>query len=202
MFNPRGLYAITNGPRVDLGEAVSAALKGGACVIQYRDKTTDHGRREAEAGMLARICAVQGIPLIINDDIELALRCGATGVHLGSHDDNVKTAKTRLGNDAIIGISCYGSLDRARRAVDEGASYVAFGAFHPSPTKPDAPHARLGILTEAKSLGVPVVAIGGITPDNASELIDAGADCVAVISSLFDTPDIEATARRFSQLFF
>lgn len=201
MFNPRGLYAITNGPRLDLGEAVSAALAGGACVIQYRDKTTNHDRREAEAAMLARICAVQSIPLIINDDIDLALRCGAAGVHLGSNDDNAKTARTRLGNDAIIGISCYVSLDRARRAVDEGASYVAFGAFHPSPTKPHAPHARLAILIEARSLGVPVVAIGGITPDNASELIDAGADCVAVISSLFDAPDIEAAARRLSQLF-
>lgn len=200
MFNPRGLYAITNGPRVDLPEAVVAALAGGACVIQYRDKTTDHNRREAEAAALARICARQGVPLIINEDIELALRCGAAGIHLGG-DANVASARIRLGNHAVIGVSCFDSIDRARRAVDEGASYVSFGVFHPSSTKPNAPRARLATLIEAKSLRAPVVAIGGITPDNAPALIAAGADCVAVISSLFDATNIQAAAQQFSQLF-
>ena len=200
MFNPRGLYAITNGPRVDLPEAVVAALAGGACVIQYRDKTTDHNRREAEAAALARICARQGVPLIINEDIELALRCGAAGIHLGG-DANVASARIRLGNHAVIGVSCFDSIDRARRAVDEGASYVSFGVFHPSSTKPNAPRARLATLIEAKSLRAPVVAIGGITPDNAPALIAAGADCVAVVSSLFDATNIQAAAQQFSQLF-
>ena len=200
MFNPRGLYAITNGPRVDLPEAVVAALAGGACVIQYRDKTTDHNRREAEAAALARICARQGVPLIINEDIELALRCGAAGIHLGG-DASVASARIRLGNHAVIGVSCFDSIDRARRAVDEGASYVSFGVFHPSSTKPNAPRARLATLIEAKSLRAPVVAIGGITPDNAPALIAAGADCVAVISSLFDATNIQAAAQQFSQLF-
>lgn len=201
MFNSRGLYAITNGSRVDLFEAVSAALTGGARVIQYRDKTADHARREVEAANLARLCATHATPLIINDDIELAIRCGAAGVHLGANDVNIRLARVRLGGDAVIGISCYDSIDRARRAIDEGASYVAFGAFHPSQTKPNAPLARLATLIEAKSLGVPVVAIGGITPDNAPALIAAGADYVAVISSLFDATDIQAAARQFSRLF-
>jgi thiamine-phosphate pyrophosphorylase len=201
MFKARGLYAITNGPRQDLVEAVGAALEGGARVVQYRDKTAEPVRRRAEAVALAGLCATWGVPLIINDDIELALECGATGVHLGAEDVGIATARIRLGNDAIIGISCYDSLDRARHAVDEGADYVAFGAFHPSPTKPLARCARPDLLTSAKRLGVPVVAIGGITPDNASVLIDAGADCVAAVSSLFDAADIRSVARRFSLLF-
>ncbi|MEO7935057.1 MAG: thiamine phosphate synthase [Dokdonella sp.] len=200
MFNPRGLYAIANGLRADLYESTSAALAGGARVIQYRDKTLEYARQDAEAAMLARLCASQDIPLIIDEDIELALRCGAAGVHLDVEAD-IASARVRLGEHAVIGVSCLDSIDRARRAVDNGASYVSFGVFYASPTKPNAPHARLTTLIEAKSLGVPVVAIGGITPDNASPLIAAGADCVAVISSLFDATDIEAVAREFSQLF-
>lgn len=200
MFNPRGLYAIANGPRADLYESASEALAGGARVIQYRDKTLDYARQDAEAAMLARLCASHDIPLIIDEDIELALRCGAAGVHLDVEAD-IAWARVRLGEHAVIGVSCLDSIDRARRAVDNGASYVSFGVFYASPTKPNAPRARLTTLIEAKSLGVPVVAIGGITPDNASPLIAAGADCVAVISSLFDATDIEAVARKFSQLF-
>lgn len=201
MFAAKGLYAITNGPRPDLQSAVAAALRGGACVIQYRDKTTDKQRRMSEATMLSELCLSHGVPLIINDDIELAIECGAAGVHLGAEDVGLMSARARLNDGAIVGISCYDSLDRARRAVDEGADYIAFGAFYSSPTKPLARSAKLQLLAEARSLGVPVVAIGGITPDNAAPLIAAGADCVAVISSLFDSADIESAARRFSQLF-
>ncbi|OJY92774.1 MAG: thiamine-phosphate diphosphorylase [Lysobacterales bacterium 63-13] len=197
----RGLYAITNGPRDDLRQAVAAALSGGARVIQYRDKTTDQARRLAEANALAGLCREHAVPLIINDDIELARACRAAGVHLGADDRDIATARQRLGDQAIIGISCYASLERARSAVDQGADYVAFGAFHASSTKPLAQRATSQILREATTLGVPVVAIGGITADNAAALIDAGADCVAVISSLFDADDIEAAARSFSQLF-
>lgn len=197
----RGLYAITNGPRDDLRQAVAAALSGGARVIQYRDKTTDQTRRLAEATALAGLCREHAVPLIINDDIELARACRAAGVHLGADDRDIATARQRLGEQAIIGISCYASLERARSAVDQGADYVAFGAFHASSTKPLAQRATSQILREATTLGVPVVAIGGITADNAAALIDAGADCVAAISSLFDADDIEAAARSFSQLF-
>jgi thiamine-phosphate pyrophosphorylase len=201
MFKARGLYAITNGPRPDLLQAVDAALEGGARVVQYRDKTAELTRRRTEAVALAGLCAAWGVPLIINDDIELALECGAAGVHLGEDDASIATARIRLGRDAIIGVSCYDSLDRAQQAFEDGADYVAFGAFHTSTTKPLARCARPDILTSAKGLGMSVVAIGGITPDNASVLIDAGADCVAAVSSLFDAADIRSVARRFDQLF-
>lgn len=197
----RGLYAITNGPRHDLRAAVEAALAGGASVIQYRDKTGDQSRRMTEAAMLADLCAMHSVPLIINDDIELSLTCHAAGVHLGADDADIASARNRLGKQAIIGISCYDSFDRARRAAHQGADYVAFGAFHSSSTKPTARHATPELLSASKSLGLPVVAIGGISPDNAPALIGAGADSVAVISSLFNATDIEAVARRFSQLF-
>jgi thiamine-phosphate pyrophosphorylase len=201
MFEARGLYAITNGPREDLLQAVGAALEGGASIVQYRDKSAEPARRNAEAVALARLCEAHRVPFIINDDIDLAVRCCATGVHLGADDAGIATARNRMGSDAIIGISCYDSLDRARLALDGGADYVAFGAFYASPTKPLARRATLKLLNSAKGLGIPMVAIGGITLDNAPALIDAGADCVAVVSSLFDAPDIRSVARRFSLLF-
>lgn len=201
MFQVRGLYAITNGPRVDLQEAVAAALRGGARLVQYRDKTTDGRRRLSEALMLGELCRSHDAPLIINDDVELAIQCRAAGVHLGADDIGLRAARSRLGETAIIGVSCYDSLDRAQRAVEDGANYVAFGAFYSSSTKPLARRADMDLLSAAKSMGVPVVAIGGITQENAPRLIDAGADGIAVISSLFDASDIESVARRFSQLF-
>lgn len=201
MHEVRGLYAITNGPRRDFGEAIESALLGGARIVQYRDKSADHHRRRAEAAVVVDLCARHAAISIINDDVELARACGAIGVHLGTEDGGIEAARARLGDGAIIGISCYDSMDLARGAVAAGADYVAFGAFHASPTKPKALRATPNLLTAAKSLGVPVVAIGGITPDNAALLINAGADCVAVISSLFDAADIEAVARQFSQLF-
>ncbi len=152
--------------------------------------------------MLLKLCSNHGVSLIINSDIDLAIECGAAGVHLGSEDIGLTEARVRLGREAIIGVSCYDSIALARVAVDHGASYVGFGAFYPSTTKPNAGRAQLATLIEAESLGVPVVAIGGVTPDNAPPLIAAGADCVAAVSSLFDATDIESTARRFSQLFF
>lgn len=201
MFQVQGLYAVTNGPRVDLLEAVAAALTGGARLVQYRDKTTDGRRRLSEALMLGELCRSHDAPLIINDDVQLAIDCGAAGVHLGADDVDLRAARSRLGETAIIGASCYDSLDRARHAVEDGADYVAFGAFYSSSTKPLARHADTDLLSAAKSMGVPVIAIGGITPENAPRLIDAGADGVAVISSLFDASDIESVARRLSQLF-
>jgi thiamine-phosphate pyrophosphorylase len=197
----KGVYAITDGPRDDLFAAVEAALAGGARLLQYRDKTTDGVRRLQEATELASICARYGVPLIINDDVGLAKATGAPGVHLGVQDVSIAEARTQLGEDAIIGVSCYGSLDRARQLRDEGADYLGFGAMYPSTTKPHAPVTTHDVLTQASQLGLPVVAIGGLTPDNTGPVIDAGADYVAVVSAIFAAPDIQAATRRFADLF-
>jgi len=200
-FTLRGLYAITDGPRADLLDVCAAALDGGAAMLQYRDKTSDHARRSDEAHALQALCARHAVPLIVNDDVELVHAVGAAGVHLGEHDGDVSTARARLGAGAIIGVSCYDSAMRARQLAAAGADYVAFGAFFPSPTKPGARHADPSLLTDSATLGIARVAIGGITPDNARALIDAGADAIAVITALFGARDVRAAARRFSDLF-
>ena len=200
-FAPRGLYAITDGPRTDLLEVVAQALAGGVRVLQYRDKTADAARRHAEATALKQLCDAHAAPLIVNDDVALAAAAGATGVHLGRDDGDVAAARAALGADAIIGVSCYDSLERARAAAAAGADYVAFGAFFPSPTKPLAVRASLDLLRHSATLGVPRVAIGGITPDNAPSLIEAGADFLAVISAVFAAPDVRAAAQRFARLY-
>jgi thiamine-phosphate pyrophosphorylase len=197
----RGLYVITNGPRPDLLEAVNHALVGGARLVQYRDKTDESTRRHAEAAALLALCHEHSVPLIINDDIALAHAIGAGGVHLGEADGNIAEARNTLGPDAIIGVSCYDSLERGREAVRQGASYIAFGAFFTSPTKPFARRASTDLLRRSATLGVPRVAIGGITPDNGADLVAAGADYLAVISAVFGTADIRAAAQRFSQLY-
>jgi thiamine-phosphate pyrophosphorylase len=197
----RGLYAITDGPRADLLDVCSAAIEGGAALLQYRDKTTDRPRRLAEASALAALCALHGVPLIVNDDIDLAAAVGAAGVHLGEDDADVAAARARLGAHAIVGVSCYDSLDRARSLAAAGADYLAFGAFHPSPTKPDARKATPSLLRAAKALGVPLVAIGGITARNGAPLVEAGANYLAVISAVFGARDVRAAARSLAALF-
>jgi thiamine-phosphate pyrophosphorylase len=196
-----GLYAISDGPRADLLDACANSLSGGAAVLQYRDKTAAPARRHKEATALAALCGRYRVPLIVNDDIELAASVGAAGVHLGQGDTTVADARARLGPQAIIGVSCYGSIERARQAVQERADYLAFGAFYPSPTKPDAQRAMPDLLREAKGFGLPLVAIGGITPDNAQLLLDAGADFIAVVSGIFAAADPAAAARRYAALF-
>lgn len=196
-----GLYAITDGPRDDLVEVCAAAIEGGAVLLQYRDKTADGARRLSEAKALAALCARHRIALIVNDDVELAATVGAAGVHLGEDDVDIAAARARLGAQAIIGVSCYDSLERARQFAGGGADYLAFGAFHPSPTKPHARKATPALLREAKVLGVPLVAIGGITPTNGAALIDAGANYLAAISAVFGASDVRAAARRFVALF-
>jgi thiamine-phosphate pyrophosphorylase len=196
-----GLYAITDGPRGDLIAACAAALRGGASVLQYRDKTADRPRRDHEARSLVQLCTSHGVPLIVNDDVELAAEVGAAGVHLGEHDGDIAAARARLGPDAIIGGSCYDSLDRARQLAAAGVDYLAFGAFFPSPTKPHARRATPDLLRAARALQRPLVAIGGITPDNAGTLIQAGADFLAVVSGVFAGSDPAAAARRFCALF-
>jgi len=199
-FPARGLYAITDGRRADLLAACTAALRGGAAVLQYRDKTPDQARRLDEAAALVALCARFHVPLIVNDDAELAASVGAAGVHLGADDIDVAAARVRLGTAAIIGASCYDSLLRAHALANAGADYLAFGAFFPSPSKPHARRAGPNLLAAAKPLGKPLVAIGGITADNAQPLLDAGADFIAVISGVFAT-EPEAAARRYANLF-
>lgn len=200
-FSGRGLYIITDGPRPDLLAVTRQALEGGARLLQYRDKTLDHARRHEEALALKALCAEFGVPMIVNDDVALAHAADADGVHLGEDDGDISAARTTLGAQAIIGVSCYDSIDRARAMAAAGADYVAFGAFFPSPTKPDARRAPPELLRQSAALGVPRVAIGGITPDNGVDLIDAGADYLAVISAVFGTDDVRAAARRFADLF-
>ncbi len=200
----RGLYAIT--PEGLMGsrllKAVEEALEGGCRILQYRNKTSDAARRRQDAEALARLCRIHGARFIVNDDAELAAAVGADGVHLGRDDDSLTKARAMLGSDAIIGISCYDDWKRAMAAMQQGAGYVAFGTFYPSPTKPDAARADLQLLEQARrELALPVVAIGGITPENAQPLIDAGADMVAVIQGLFGRSDIRAAAHRLSALF-
>ena len=201
LFPSRGLYAITAGPRRDLIAACDAALAGGATLLQYRDKTRDAARRVEEANSLVALAARYGVPLIVNDDVELAATVGAAGVHLGEDDVDIASARAVLGADAIIGVSCYDSIGRARDLAAQGASYLAFGAFFASPTKPHARRATTALLREAKALGVPRVAIGGITAENGRSLIDAGADYLAAISAVFGADDVRAAARSFAALF-
>ncbi len=196
-----GLYAITDGPRDDLLEAADAALAGGAVLLQYRDKTRDGARRLREARALAGLCRRHGVPLIVNDDVELALASGAAGVHVGEDDPDIATARAALGPDAIIGVSCYDSLQHAHDAATAGADQLAFGAFFPTATKAVTHYTSPAVLREAARFGLPLVAIGGITPENGRELIDAGADFLAVVSGVFGAPDIRAAARRYAAMF-
>jgi thiamine-phosphate pyrophosphorylase len=199
-----GLYAITRetDDTAQLLREVSAALNGGASAVQYRDKSGDAARQHEQASELLMLCQRHAVPLIINDSLRLADLVGADGVHLGCDDGAVREARIILGAQRIIGVSCYQSLELALAAQEAGADYVAFGSFYPSTTKPDAPRADLALLQQGSGvLQLPIVAIGGITPDNAEPLIEAGADAIAVIDALFGAPDIQATARRFAELF-
>ena len=197
----RGLYALTPSPVPDdLPAAVAAALDGGARLLQYRDKHAGPAERRARAEALLRLCRRRGAPLLINDDLELALAIGADGVHLGAADAPVAEARARL-PDGLVGASCYDDLERARAAARAGASYVAFGSFHPSPTKPGAARADPGLLAQARrELSVPVCAIGGIHAGNAPPLLAAGAELLAVCDGVFGRPDIAAAAAQLARL--
>jgi thiamine-phosphate pyrophosphorylase len=202
---PCGLYAITESRLTPPGttiEQVSLAIDGGAVVIQYREKHLPRKERGREARALATLCRERDIPLIINDDIELAAACGAAGVHLGQDDAPVSRARRRLGQRAIIGVSCYNQMERARTAAGTDASYVAFGRFFPSKTKPGAIQALPALLSQARrEIKLPIVAIGGITPENGAELVHAGANLLAVIHGVFGQNDIRAAAQAYTALF-
>jgi thiamine-phosphate pyrophosphorylase len=199
-----GLYAVT--PELDdtrlLVTQASACLAGGARVLQYRNKSGHASLRLEQARALRALCSEHEALFIVNDDLELALAVDADGLHLGRDDGSPAAARAHLGKNKLLGVSCYHALPRALRAVADGADHVAFGSFFASSVKPGAVRAPLDVLSAAKrALSVPVVAIGGITLDNAAQLIGAGADSIAVISALFGAPDIEQTARKFQALF-
>jgi thiamine-phosphate pyrophosphorylase len=201
-----GLYAITDGallPTERLVPAVEAALRGGAVMVQYREKALPFPERLSQARDLVAACNNARVPLIINDDPALARRAGASGVHLGQSDSSLAAARKSLGEAAIIGATCHASMDLAQNADRAGADYLAFGRFFPSSTKPDAPAASPDILGTARGFGKPITAIGGITLQNGESLILAGADMLAVVGGLFDGQDdlIEHQARQFTRLF-
>lgn len=198
----KGLYAIT--PDVASTEALTRmaerALDGGVALLQYRNKLADYALRAQQAQALLRLTRAKGVPLIINDDVALAAAIDADGAHVGRDDGEVAAAR-RILPGKLLGASCYTSLAAARSAVAAGADHVAFGSVFASSTKPGAMRARLELFKQARSLGVPLVAIGGITIENAHLAISAGADCVAVIADLFGAPDIMARAARYQKLF-
>lgn len=201
-FPSRGLYAITqtdNKSGDTIINEVEAAIKGGAVIVQYRDKNPTDAGLLAKA--LVKICHRYDVPLIINDDVELAVMVGADGVHIGKEDSAITQARIRLGNDAIIGASCYDFIEQALDAQAQGATYVAFGRFFPSSSKPQAAPAKIETLRQAKQqLTIPIVAIGGILPENGAQLLAAGADLLAVIGGLFDGQP-EQSARAYQTLF-
>lgn len=200
-----GLYAIADSSYLtpqNFVTASEAALVGGARVLQYRDKHSSAAQRVTIARSLNDLCRGHGVPLIINDDVQLAASIGAAGVHLGRDDADVGAARALLGKDVIIGLSCYNQLERAQAAQAAGANYVAFGSFFASRTKPQAVRASLELLRAARAaLKIPIVAIGGITPENGDSLIEAGADALAVIEGVFGQTDMRAAAERYARLF-
>ncbi len=201
----KGLYAITpdEPDTADLLRKVRLALLGGARVLQYRNKAATAALRLQQAKMLRELTHEFSVPLIINDDALLAQQVTADGVHLGGEDGSVAAARAVLGSAKLIGVSCYNRVALAHDAVRQGADYVAFGSFFASTVKPDAVVASLEILRQARiEIAVPLVAIGGITATNGAQLLEAGANALAVISAVFDATDIQGAARQFSVLNF
>lgn len=202
----RALYAITSEALCRAPErlpaAVTAALRGGASLLQYRDKWNPPEQRLMIAHTLRDLCREHGARFLVNDDVALAARVQADGVHLGKTDAPLAQARQTLGADALIGVTCHADVDRAVQLAAEGASYVAFGRFFPSRTKPDAPAAALAVLTEArKRLQIPLCAIGGITPALAPQVLDAGADWIAAVEGVFGPDDIKQAAAAYCQQF-
>lgn len=199
----RGLYLLTPDERdtTRLLARIRPLLNEGMAMLQYRNKQANADLRREQALALLAMCREYSVPLIVNDDWRLAAEIGAEGAHLGQDDDSLAMVRAALGEQAILGVSCYNELAHAERAAAGGASYLAFGAFFSSGTKPAARRADPSLLGAGKRFGIPMVAIGGITPDNARIVISAGADLVAVIGAVFDAPDPAASVRAFHSCF-
>ena len=201
---PRGLYAITpDEPDTErLLRLVTAAIEGGAAIVQYRNKQADRPHREEQALALLPVCRRSGVPLIINDDLDIALAIDADGLHLGGDDGDLGAARSALGPDKLLGASCYDRLELAIEARDRGADHVAFGAVYPSSIKPNAVRAPLELFGQTPAaVGLPAVAIGGITLDNATPVVAAGAHAICVITALFGAPDVRERAGEFAALY-
>lgn len=201
----KGLYAITDTTQLSsevMLKKTEEILRAGTKILQYRNKQAVSNRSLSEALELLELCKQYSVPLIINDDIEFAVEIDANGVHLGKDDSSVTEARKRLGHNAIIGVSCYNDLERANNGVNAGANYLAFGACFPSPSKPNAVRATPDIIRTAKQkFNLPVVAIGGITPENGSTLINAGADMLAIISGIYASETSYETTKNYISLF-
>ena len=200
----KGVYAVT--PDIAdtdlLIKKVEAALQGGVNVMQYRNKQANHKLQTQQARAILHLCRQYNVPLIINDSVKLCLTLDADGVHLGADDGNLAEVRTRLGESKILGASCYNRFDLAIAAQNQGANYVAFGACFVSNTKPNAPVADIRLFSQARAeLSVPSVAIGGINLQNANQVIQAGADAIAVIQAIFAAEDVKLASQQFSQLF-
>jgi thiamine-phosphate pyrophosphorylase len=203
-YNIKGVYAVTPNDldTARLCKNVESALRGGVVLVQYRNKMADVALRLMQASALLALCRSFGVPLIINDHLDLCAQIDADGLHLGLTDCDLGAARRLLGADKIIGASCYNRLDLALSAERSGASYVAFGACFSSDTKPNAVKAPLSLFNEAKQkINIPLVAIGGITLKNASQVIDAGATSIALVTGLFNAKNIQETSQQFSYLF-
>lgn len=199
----RGLYAVTpnSADTALLVKQVSAAIEGGATLVQYRNKDADASLRLQQATRLLALCRGHGIPLIVNDHLDLCLAINADGLHLGGTDGDIDAARQCLGQNQLLGVSCYDRMELAVQAKQAGADYVAFGSCFRSGTKPMAPTAPLELLGKAKQLSIAVVAIGGITAENADLVIAAGADAIAVIGALWMAQDVRRASQIFSNLF-
>ena len=203
-FIIKGLYAITpdSADLNTLSQKTQWAIEGGAFMVQYRSKILNRDVKMQQCAAILRLCREYEIPCIVNDDVDMCRILEADGVHLGEKDDNIAEVRHILGENAIIGSSCYDQLNRAKQAQKEGASYVAFGAMFETSTKPNAPRATLELLREAKSqIQIPIVAIGGITMNNAHDVIETGIDAIAVINSLYESNSIKETAETLSSMF-
>lgn len=208
-YSPRnllsGLYAVTDASVTDpekMFQNVEQALLGGARCIQFRDKSDNHEQRLQTSIVLRELTRRLNALFFINDDVDLAKEVSADGVHLGQDDTDLGKAREQLGQHSLIGISCYNRYELAEEAAKQGADYVAFGSFFSSSTKPNAVKADIQLLHRAKQqLGIPVVAIGGITVNNGLSLIEAGADMLAVVDGIFGQTDITAATRQFCSLF-
>lgn len=202
-MNMQGLYAIADSSYLSdtvLIERCKTVLENGCRMLQYRDKRADQNQWQHNAEQLQKLCSEHQASFIINDHLSLAGKLGC-GVHLGKDDLTIEEARKVLGPDIIIGASCYNSIALAQQAANAGASYLAFGRFFSSSTKPTAPVADISTLSQAVDLGLPIVAIGGITPDNGAQLRDAGADMLAVIADLWTAPNLATQCQRYQQLF-
>ncbi|AEJ01517.1 Thiamine-phosphate pyrophosphorylase [Nitrosomonas sp. Is79A3] len=206
MRNPKinGLYAIT--PELEntggLLDKTRQVLEGGAQLIQYRNKSANRILLKEQAGLLLQLCREYTVPLIINDYLDLTIEIGADGLHVGQHDAAIAKARNQLGDDKIIGASCYNNLNLALQAEKEGVDYVAFGAFFPSLTKPNTVSVTMNLIAEAKNkITVPIVGIGGIRLTNAKKVIQSGCAAIAVCNDLFQSVNIKAKAAQYAQLF-